>query len=127
AAARPRRLRRKNRCKSYGSASTSLLAYTVPMRRILLLLSALSLAACGLVPFPFRPTAGPRPGTTATPGGLPRATPTSGTPPDNASPGPAVTLTPPGTPREPVALRVWLPPEFTPDVRTRGGQVLADQ
>ena len=98
------------------------------MRRIVLLLSALSLAACSLLPGSARPTASPRPGAgqTATAGGLARGTPNSGTPPAQSSPGLDTTLTP-GTPAGPVALRVWLPPEFTPAVSTPGGQLLAEQ
>jgi len=106
------------------------------MRRIALLLSAISLAACGLLPGLARPTASPRPGGvfTATAGGISRGTPIGASTPGgtqpaaNDTPGAGITLTPPpGTPGGPVALRVWLPPEFTPDVSTRGGQVLADQ
>jgi ABC-type glycerol-3-phosphate transport system substrate-binding protein len=120
--------------------SYPLLVYTVGMRRIVLILSLVALTACGLLPGSARPTASPRSGftRTSTPGGLPRGTPpgngtpgstaAAGTPPAQASPGLGATLTAaPSTPGGPVAVRVWLPPEFTPDVSTGGGQVLADQ
>jgi ABC-type glycerol-3-phosphate transport system substrate-binding protein len=92
------------------------------MRRLGLIISALLLAACGLVPLPFRATATPRAGATATA----RATVAGGD--DEQTPAAGATGTAaPSTPGGPVALRVWLPPEFTPDVNTRGGQLLARQ
>jgi ABC-type glycerol-3-phosphate transport system substrate-binding protein len=100
------------------------------MRRAGSLAVLVSLAACGLLPGSARPTASPRPGLalTATAGDIPRDTPPGETPPANPTPGPDATLTPrPNTPGAAVALRVWLPPEFTPDVNTRGGQLLAEQ
>jgi maltose-binding protein MalE len=88
-----------------------------PWRWILMSGCALALAACNLGP-------------TATPPAL-TATSAAGTP--SVSPPPAETSAPgtpgPGTPtaETPAVLRVWLPPEFTPDVSSAGGSVLAAQ
>ncbi len=89
------------------------------LRALLGLVLALQLAACGLGP-------------TATP---PAVTVTSA-PGTEAATQPVVTEAPgtpatPGTPETPVPaagrLRLWLPPELTPDVNTPGGRVLAEQ
>jgi ABC-type glycerol-3-phosphate transport system substrate-binding protein len=97
------------------------LVYTIGMHRPwhrFLPILALVTAACGLLPPPATPVTRPAPtgsSTLVTPGSNPTAV-TNGTP---AGPG--------RTPVGPIGLRVWLPPEFTPDVGTRGGQLLAGQ
>src|SRR5579859_2129734 len=100
-----------------------LLVYTVIVRLLSIIISAGLLAGCGLLPGPARAT--PTAGTPA-----PRLTQTARA--STGTPAPDRTLTPaavtPATPAgAPVALLVWLPPEFTPDVSTRSGQLLSDQ
>src|SRR5262245_36594733 len=99
------------------------------MRPLLLVVCAAALSACSLLPGQRTPTASPGP---ATAGGIPRATSPGDAPvstvPAHASPVGVITGTPnASTPGAPVGLRVWLPPEFTPDMSTPGGQLLAEQ
>jgi ABC-type glycerol-3-phosphate transport system substrate-binding protein len=88
-----------------------------PLRRLLPAL-ALVTVACSLVPVPATPISRPTPTGSAvvTPGSNATAASANHTP---TGPG--------GTPAGPIGLRVWLPPEFTPDVSTPGGQALAGQ
>jgi ABC-type glycerol-3-phosphate transport system substrate-binding protein len=81
------------------------------LRRILYLALLLALAACGLWPGPGTPTVT-----------LPAPTPPA-TAAETAVPAPATPMPEAG----PVTLRLWLPPEFTPDTNTPSGRVLADQ
>jgi ABC-type glycerol-3-phosphate transport system substrate-binding protein len=91
------------------------------MRLLSFLVAAALLAGCALLPGAARPTASPGPGATLTAAA-------AATPAASPSPAAGATVKPrPGTPTTPVGLRVWLPPEFTPDVNTRGGQLLAEQ
>ncbi|MEP7355865.1 MAG: extracellular solute-binding protein [Anaerolineales bacterium] len=80
------------------------------------------LAGCGLLPGRATPTGSPaatRAATLAVTPGAPGAT--AG--PDGAAGG----TVPAATPGGPATLRVWLPPEFTPDQDTPGGRLLAEQ
>ena len=83
---------------------------------ILLLLSA----ACGLLPGRAGPTGSPAATNAATLAVTPGAGGTAAGPGGEAGGSTA-------TPAGPSTLRVWLPPEFTPDLDTPGGRLLAEQ
>ena len=81
-------------------------------------------SACGLLPGRATPT-GSAPLTPDGPGSATLAV-TPGTPGTPTGPGGDAggsTATPPG----PATLRVWLPAEFTPDLDTPSGRLLAEQ
>jgi ABC-type glycerol-3-phosphate transport system substrate-binding protein len=88
-------------------------------RRLLLLCLALALlAACGRF--------GPAPASSPTPDG-PGTRPVTaegpGTPGAPPTPPPGASSEPPG----PVTLRLWLPPDFAPDINSASGRLLAEQ
>ena len=97
------------------------------MRQLSLLLTAALLAGCGLLPGPRAPTASPVPGTVATLA-TESGTPARGSTPTIRASGTEAGGTPrPATPAAAVGVRVWLPPQFTPDVSTPSGQLLSVQ
>jgi ABC-type glycerol-3-phosphate transport system substrate-binding protein len=82
-----------------------------PLKNLLFAGLVLALAACGVQPGPGAPT-------------LTAPVPTL---PATAAETAAPALATPVAEDGPVTLRLWLPPEFTPDTDTPSGRVLADQ
>jgi ABC-type glycerol-3-phosphate transport system substrate-binding protein len=79
------------------------------IRNLLLALALFGLAGCGIAPSP----------------GLATSTPLPATPTEAATPVPGpVTPSPDDGPQ---TLRLWLPPEFTPDMESPSGRLLAEQ